>query len=258
MQKKNIRQLPRRILNKVVISTTQKIAERNLRSNEGLWKTLTGYLHKTGSTGCSYTDYWTLYNYVRQNKPSQILECGTGVTTIVMAYALMENERKGLPKGRLISMENDEKWFDLAIKLLPKEMNGVAEIMLSEKAEYCYSIFRGVGYRDIPELDYDFVFVDGPGTIAPSDGTRSFDFDFINVVKNSTTPVFGIVDKRMGTCYVLQKIFGVNKARYDAKLNLGFVGPCTKQDIRSKISGDSFSHSISLFGRNELNLHMGL
>ncbi len=230
-----------------------------LRNNEGLWSTLTEYIRLSQSTGSSYSDYWVLYNYIRLYKPHEILECGTGITTIVMAYALMENEKQETrnKKGRITSMEDKQEWYKLAVKLMPGYLQQYVDLVYSEKTEYCYSIFRGVGYKNIPDRKYDFVFIDGPGTIAPSDGTRSFDFDYINVVMKSDKPVFGIVDKRMGTCYVLQKVFGVDKVKYDPKWGLGFVGPCTKNDIKTKISSESFSHCIRVFSKKELNLHMG-
>jgi hypothetical protein len=87
--------------------------------------------------------------------------------------------------------------------------------------------------------------------------TRSFDFDFINVVKSSDKEVFGIVDARLGTCYVYQKIFGLDKVKYDPKSNLCFVGPCTKNNLKTKISSESFFHKFSILGKTELNLRMG-
>jgi hypothetical protein len=38
----------------------------------------------------------------------------------------------------------------------------------------------GVGYQDIPGREYQFVFIDGPETTAPSDeiGTASFSYGF--------------------------------------------------------------------------------
>ena len=65
---------------------------KNIRKNVELWNTLTEYLKTSDSTGCSFSDYWILYSHIKKYKPKEILECGTGVSTIVMAHALMENE----------------------------------------------------------------------------------------------------------------------------------------------------------------------
>ena len=245
-----------------IIGLLRVIHARNslnrLKQNRELWSTLTEYLLSSESTGCSYSDYWVLYDYIREHKPKEILECGTGVTTVVMAYALMENEKHDNVEGRITSMEDQKTWYQQAVKLMPRQLEQYVDFVHSTKREYCYSIFLGVGYQDIPDRTYDFVFIDGPGTTAPSDGTRSFDFDYINVVMRSDKLVFGIIYKRLGTCFVLQKVFGVDKLKYDPKLGLGFVGPCTKKDIRSQISSESFLHCIRVFGKNDFNLRMGL
>ena len=128
--------------------------------------------------------------------------------------------------------------------------------MLSDKAEYCYALFRGVGYKDVPDRPYDFVFVDGPSTQALSDGARSFDFDYINVVMTSSKPVFGIIDKRLGISYVFQRIFGEDKVVYDPKIELCFVGPFTKADIKRRSGSGAFTDSLRIFGRTKLRLQM--
>lgn len=67
-------------------------ARRKLQRNQELWGVLQEYLQKSKSTGCGYIDYACLYEIVRVMKPVEILECGTGVSTLVIAHALMENE----------------------------------------------------------------------------------------------------------------------------------------------------------------------
>ena len=229
---------------------------KNLRKNNELFNTLTKYITISDSTGCSFSDLWILYNYVKKTKPIEVLECGTGVSTIVMAYALMENEIQGHGKGRITSMEDQEKWYEHAKTIMPDQLKTYIDLIHSTKVEYCYAIFRGIGYKKVPERAYEFVFIDGPETTAPSDGMTSFDFDSINVVIKSNNPVYGIIDKRIGTSYVFQKIFGVDKVKYDPKRDLCFVGPCTKKDIGTRVSTNSFMHSLRLVGNTKLNLHM--
>ncbi len=237
-------------------SLYDKQALANIKNNAGLWNTLAEYSELSGSTGCSYCDYWTLYSYIKNNKPAEILECGTGVSTIVMAHAVKENEAEQNLKGRITSMENVESWYTQAVNYVPHHLKKYVDLILSKKTEYCYALFRGVGYKDVPDRPYDFVFVDAPSTLVPSDGTRSFDFDYINVVMKSVKPVFGIVDKRLSTSYVFQKIFGEEKVVYDPKRDLCFVGPFTKDDIKKRIGSGAFLHSYRLFGKTKLSLQM--
>ncbi|MBI4114351.1 MAG: class I SAM-dependent methyltransferase [Candidatus Niyogibacteria bacterium] len=207
-------------------------ARRTLQKNYSLWRMLDDYLTRSTSSGCAYSDYLVLYNHIRRTKPLEVLECGTGVSTIIMAYALMENEREGNPRGRIISMEESEKWHRLARELLPEELKPYVEIILSPPEEDYYAFFRGVRYARIPDRQYEFVFVDGPYSRSPKDGAPIFDFDFIRVVERSKGSVCGIVDMRHSTCYVLQEVFGPQKFKYDYARNLGFIGPVRKEDMR--------------------------
>jgi hypothetical protein len=228
-----------------------------IRKNDGLWKELSSYLTKSEFTGCSYSDYWEIYSFVRNKKPKEILECGTGVSTVVMTYALMENEKEGY-RGRITSMESVEKYYEMARKLLPAHMTSYADLICSPVVEDYYSLFRGVRYRDVPiDRNYDFVYVDGPSYVAPSDGTITFDFDYLHIVKNSPNSVCAIIDKRVSTCYVFQKIFGLEKVRYNAFRHLGFAGPCSKKDIKhfdTTTPSSAFDESFRVFGNTKLNL----
>ena len=139
-------------MKKPLFSLTQSRYEKrglkNLMKNQSLYQTITNYLELSKSTGCNYYDYWILYSYVRQYKPKEILECGTGASTLVMAHALMENTQDGHSAGRITSMEDGEIWYQRAQKLIPEELKPYIDLICSPKVEYCHSIFRGVGYQE--------------------------------------------------------------------------------------------------------------
>ena len=79
-----------------------------------------------------------------------------------------------------------KKYFDLALKILPKYLSNYIDIKLSPVIEDYYSLFRGCRYKDIPlDRAYDFVYIDGPSYKAPSDNTLTFDFDFLHILKQS-------------------------------------------------------------------------
>lgn len=153
-------------------------------------------------------------------------------------------------------MEEIEKWYEMAAELMPENLKDYVDLVLSPRVEDCYSIFRGVRYKDVPDRPYDFVFVDGPNFEAPSDGHKTFDIDLIDVVKKSSKPVYAIVDNRLATCFVFQKVFGLEKAKYPAHTRLGFIGPCTKDDLKVVESKQCFSESLRVFGNSELDLKM--
>lgn len=154
-------------------------------------------------------------------------------------------------------MEEVEKYYVMAKELMPKNLAPFVNFVLSPRTEDCYSLFRGVRYRDIPDRKYDFVFVDGPSYKAPSDGATTFNFDYIYVVKKSIVPVFAITDKRVSACYVFQKVFGTLKAKYDAVTRVGKIGPYTKHDLRDfnpNEASAAFAKSFRIFGNTKLDI----
>ncbi|MEK7208931.1 MAG: hypothetical protein AAB677_01580 [Patescibacteria group bacterium] len=223
----------RRKLPHLVWRWLQIRAEKRLSRDQELWAILTNYLSATRSTGCAYSDYLELYNYVRKQKPREILECGTGVSTIILGQALRENECDFGIKGRLTSMEELPEFHTLAQKLLPLELLPYVEIKFSSTTEDNFMFIRGMRYRDVPERDYDFIFIDGPQPKTPSDGTVSCDFDFIHQVlcAKNNRPISAIIDRRITTCYALQSLFGPDKVHYDYVRELGFIGPCRHSDL---------------------------
>ena len=224
----------RKVRNRVLIERRRLLnffAERKIRKNKLLWENLQEYLKKTRSTGCGFIDYWYLYQYVRKNKPSNILECGTGVTTLIMATALLELEAEGYEVGKITSMDSNKEYLDMSEGLLPEPLKKYVDFQLSDLVEDFFSVYRGVRYKNIPDRDYDFVFVDGPDYKSSIDGTLSFDFDFIYLLRNATHPMAGLVDKRVSTCYVLQQVLGADNVKYDPVAHLGIIKPCTKKDL---------------------------
>ena len=150
-------------------------------------------------------------------------------------------------------MEDVEFWYRHARELIPGELTPYIDLNYSPKAEFCYSIFRGVGYREIPDRDFQFAFIDGPETTAPSDEAKTFNMDLINVVQKTERPLFAVVDKRVSTCYVFQKVFGVERVKFNPRCDLGLVGPVSKRDLKSKIGTGSFSHRFRVAGNTQLD-----
>jgi hypothetical protein len=209
------------------------MAERKL-SRTPAWKPLQTYLRLTNSTGCSYIDYWHLWRAVTESGATSVLELGTGASTIVLAHAVAQQ------RGHVVSMEESPKWYESAKRLMPPNLP--VEIVLSEPVEDSFSIFRGVRYKDVPALEYDFVFVDGPG--ARVNGDITFDFDLIRVVERSERPLTAIIDKRVSTTFVMQRVLP-GKVRYVPHLGLAFVGAVTRLDLRG-IDSTTPSRSFSL------------
>jgi len=232
-------------------------SRRQLVRNPELWRALQTYLKQTESTGCGYIDYHALYREIRARKPSEVLECGTGVTTLIIAHALLENERETGARGRVTSMEEYEEWLEMSRRLLPPAYSGYVDFRLSDTIEDRFSLFRGVRYKDIPDRAYDFVFVDGPKYHSPVDGSPTFDFDLLHVLRTAKTPVAALIDKRVSTCFVLQQVLGMDKLRYSPIDGLGYLDACTQHDLgalEADLSSTNFARSFKPFGRTLLRM----
>ena len=213
------------------------------------------YSTKSDVTGASMSDYLTLYNEVRSRKPREILEFGTGFSTVVLAHAALANAKEGAALARITSMEEDAGWTGKAKECLPADVAHFVEIIHSPKIDGVYKIFRGVQYKEIPQRPYDFVFSDGPQRTSPVTGDNLFDLDLIQIVRQSETPINAVVDDHFLTFYVLQKVFGTKLARYSTSHRLMFVGPVTKDDVRH-FKKVNFVNDFRFFGRTEFKIRM--
>lgn len=239
-----------------MVARRARRAEAILRRNTTLWDLMTRAAAGTAVTGASYSDYLTLYEQVRAYRPREILECGTGISTVVLACALIENAAEdGGELGRVTSMEDDRDWFEVAGKRLPDEVRSVVDLIHSPKVDGFYKCFRGVQYAELPGRPFDFVFSDGPDRHSPVNGDKLFNLDLIHVVRRSDTPVRAVVDNHYLTFYILQKIFGIAQARYSVSHKLMFVGPVTKRDVRF-LRKESFLPDLRIFSTTELKLRM--
>lgn len=144
--------------------------------------------------------YKALYLWVREHKPLEVLECGTGKSTIAIAMALASN---GV--GRVTSIEESEKWFIMAKRLLPPVFEPFVEIIHSDVTKYKH----GYRYERTPLRPYDFVFVDGP--------QRQPNFDILYLMDNGFTSFETYIDKRTGTVEALQKVLGEERISLEKK-----------------------------------------
>jgi len=239
-----------------MVAARSRRARYALEQNTELWDLMTRAAAGTAVTGASYSDYLTLYEQVKSFKPREVVEFGTGITSVVLAQALIENAREdGGPTGRVTSMEDDRDWYEIAKSRLPEEVSGIVELVHSPKVDGYYKCFRGVQYEEIPDRPYDFVFSDGPDRHSPVNGDKLFNLDLINLVRRSEKPIRAVVDNHYLTFYILQKVFGTALARYSVSHKLMFVGPVTRDDVRF-LKKESFLPDVRLFGTTELKLRM--
>lgn len=131
-----------------------------------------------------YDDLIRLWDLVRTNRPSLILEYGSGCSTLVMAAALLENRKEGRGEGEMLSIEGYDKWrahteshlteaereFVELREMHPEVVTRCLKIN-KDGADIWYSIQEGndveqgiVGlvYPELQQLSPDLIYLDGP------------------------------------------------------------------------------------------------
>lgn len=106
-----------------------------------------------------------LYNLVKTHKPKKILDLGTGVglSLSVMAQAMLD---AGETDFHIDSIEQFDKCVKLANKMIPEEYKKYitihkSEAVIWEDPNVLYQPFST--YKELPEIEYNFILNDGPG-----------------------------------------------------------------------------------------------
>ena len=199
----------RRLRRKVVHPFYRILAKRS-----GLYATVEEFKVRAHALGFNkgykhYAKYYTLYSFIRKHKPQYVLECGSGVTTMVMLQALKENG-----KGTLISMDESD-FYGGTVEKIAKEMfpNASFEMHVVPSVRGVYAGMQGTQYEKLPDHPYGLVFIDGPET-------PDIDLDaFFVLEKDPHTPV--IIDVRYATVNALQQKYPQAHLRHIT--NLGYL-----------------------------------
>tara|TARA_B100000780_G_C21037061_1_gene415956 strand:- start:275 stop:1006 length:732 start_codon:yes stop_codon:yes gene_type:complete len=208
-------------------------ARKELRKIPELWNLINDYLRKTGSTGISWVDIHELYKSVRSARPKSVLELGQGSSTLVIAFALRENEKEGYP-GKITAMEELEEYLVMGRDLLGEEFRPYVNYVLCPRVDFTYEIFRGVRYSEVPNIDFDFIFVDGPMHTSPTDGQFCYDADLIYILQRpiQSSPISGLVDFRLSSSYVFQKLLGKENVKFNMLKELAFLDSVESKDLK--------------------------
>tara|TARA_X000001036_G_scaffold422237_1_gene444991 strand:- start:3592 stop:4365 length:774 start_codon:yes stop_codon:yes gene_type:complete len=196
-------------------------------------KLIVDYMKNSDTHGLSKVDYVMLHSYIRKYKPINILEFGSGMSSVIIADALHMNSNLDGSNGSLTTIENDKDWFNLNKKLFPEYLIKYVDQQLSKIVEKRYDFLVGNCYENIPDKDYDFIFIDGPSTYFYNGDKKieSITLDFINVLKKSDKPISALIDYRLRTCMVYSLLLTKKNIIFYKLVNLGFFDSVSKKDL---------------------------
>ena len=210
------------------------------------------------STGVSISDYIILYEYIKKNKPKFVLECGTGMSTVIIAEAMKNFVLPQSPQAKFVSMESKKEWYNHQISIFPEQFNDFVEIVYSPIDTWNYSFVKGTVYKDVPDYPYEFVFVDGPSQGIEDVGGTMCNMDFVRVVEKTNKSITGIIDNRKHTVLAYTNIFGIQKVNYFSHWSLGFVQNVSKEDMilndKTSMIKDVFPHLVQYNNKSFLKI----
>ncbi|MGH8793029.1 MAG: class I SAM-dependent methyltransferase [Stackebrandtia sp.] len=117
-------------------------------------------LPATGGWAASADLLRCLYDTVRDEGRSRIVECGSGVSTLVMAYALRE-----LGGGKITSLDHDADFAAQTRRMLEQhELQQWAEVRHAPltKLELDDEIWLWYELAEVPDGPFDMLVIDGP------------------------------------------------------------------------------------------------
>ena len=189
-----------------------------------LYKLISELIKKSGSTGCEYSDYYVLYNSLIKLKPKIILECGSGISSIVIAYYISKMENCN--DYKFISCDESLIYHEQIKNIFPKEYLQYTDFKYFERGEGDINGVRGSYYNSLPNLNYDFIFIDGPAFRLNDEkpNPKCYNADLIKIIMgNKDLLVNGLSDQRILNYIIYKKMMPNAEIRYDVVTKLTYL-----------------------------------
>jgi len=130
-------------------------------------------------------DLYRLYMLIVLNKRTTVLEFGTGYSTLVMHYALMENQKRYGNKKPFPRCEHPYEIFAIDNNKFFTKISKNRVKKYSKKTKYVNFFYSrakmtnyqgnfAVEYAKLPRVNPDFIYLDGPSQWAPNDTMNNF------------------------------------------------------------------------------------
>ena len=192
-------------------------------------------ISESKSTGCEYSDYYSLWQVLNEKKPNLILECGAGISTVVFGYYSLK-ESNSENQIKIISLEEHKMYYDNINKIFPKDLKQNVKFLLRDRKEKLYNGHLGSYYDDIPDLNYDFIYVDGPvdrKVFNDKKYPKTFNADLINVLLKGDCTINAALDQRIHTYRIYRKLLTKKKVKYNVVKKLTFLNDLTIDSVNS-------------------------
>lgn len=194
---------------------------------------ISALLKKSDSTGCEYSDYMSLWNELNKLNPKCILELGSGITSAIIAYYIKTRSKNS--SAKFISMEENEYYFNNIKSIFPKNLEKYVEFHLSERVEKIYNGLTGCHYKIVPDLNYDFIFIDGPVDRAKFNDPnypKTFNSDLVNYILKKKNSVNAMLDQRILTLMAFKKLLPKADIKYYASKKITILKDVNQSQLK--------------------------
>jgi hypothetical protein len=127
-------------------------------------------------------DLARLHKTIRDRRVVTALEFGVGYSTLVMADALMKNERdygeyvranlRRRDAFKLYAIDADPSFIDLTKGMIPTELNDIIEFQFSAVSVSTFNDRVATYYDRLPNICPDFIYLDAPDQFIPNGDVR--------------------------------------------------------------------------------------
>ena len=193
------------------------------RKYPDLYKEICGLIANSGSTGGEWSDYLTLYEEIRSKKPGKILELGSGISSLVICFAIEENAKDTNKTADFFSVEENEYYHRQIVDIFPEKYRQKVNFLLRDRNQRRYQNILGGYYEDLPKEDFDYIFIDGPTVRTAETAEKSFNADLVNLIEeNQLSRVNGLLDERIYTYWAFKQLLPKLRIKYSVVKKISF------------------------------------
>lgn len=177
-------------------------------------------------------DAYFLFCQTLKQKPLKILECGSGISSVVFAYACKRLKENNNISSKIISFDENKEYLEnMLIPIIPPNLLDFIDFKFSDLQlkEYRNAKFReiGISFKEIEIQHYDLIYIDAPqfkSGVYKNDNSflknkklnkKPFDADLLNLLPSLSEKCMIIVDQRIDTVWKLKNFVGqLNNWKY--------------------------------------------
>lgn len=155
-------------------------------------------------------DLVIIYKLLHKHKPLNILELGSGASTLVFAQYAKEMKKNNI-NINVISLEENAYYKNLTKRGLDNIDDNIVKLELCKTIERETDDYKFINYDFNHTISYDFIYIDGP---VDKKNNIHYICDDINIIQKNKNFV-ALVDYRLNTYSYLRK----QKNQYKCKFS---------------------------------------